>query len=162
VAQTFASAEPRDTLAKINMSLIHRSLESRFATAFFGVLSPDGLLTYCNAGHNPPMLIGAKGVRRLEEGGLILGMFEHVDYDQGTARLDPGDTILVFSDGVSEALSASNEEFGEPRLQTLVSSHLNDHPDAMLERVLDAVREFTTGAVQNDDVTALVVRYTGA
>ena len=162
VAQTFASAEPRDTLAKINMSLIHRSLESRFATAFFGVLSPDGLLTYCNAGHNPPMLIGARGVRRLEEGGLILGMFEHVDYDQGTARLDAGDTILVFSDGVSEALSASNEEFGEPRLQSLVSMHLGDHPDAMLERVLDAVREFTTGAVQNDDVTALVVRYTGA
>jgi phosphoserine phosphatase RsbU/P len=93
---------------------------------------------------------------------LILGMFEHVDYDQGTAQLDPGDTILVFSDGVSEALSASNEEFGEPRLQALVSAYLSDHPDEMLERVLDAVREFTTGAVQNDDVTALVVRYTGA
>jgi sigma-B regulation protein RsbU (phosphoserine phosphatase) len=162
VAQTFATAEPRETLARINMALIHRSLESRFATAFFGVLGRNGVLTYCNAGHNPPMLVGARGVRRLEEGGLILGMFEHVDYDQGTAQLDPGDIILVFSDGVSEALSATNEEFGEPRLQALVSEHLSDSPDATLERVLDAVREFTTGAVQNDDVTALVVRYNGA
>jgi phosphoserine phosphatase RsbU/P len=162
VAQSFASSEPRETLSRINMALIHRSLESRFATAFFGVLTPEGLLTYCNAGHNAPMLVGPRGVRRLEEGGLILGMFDHVDYDQGTAHLEPGEIILVFSDGVSEALSASNEEFGEPRLQALVSENLGDSPDATLERVLDAVREFTTGAVQNDDVTALVVRYTGA
>ena len=161
VAQSFASAEPKETLSRINLALIHRSLESRFATAFFGVLSPDGSLSYCNAGHNPPMLIGRRGVRRLEEGGLILGVFEEVTYDQGQVTLDPGDVIVVFSDGVSEALSAENEEFGEARLQGLLDHDFAVEPEVMLDRVLEAVRVFTRGAVQNDDVTAMVVRYSG-
>jgi sigma-B regulation protein RsbU (phosphoserine phosphatase) len=131
-------------------------------TIFFGVLDKEGRLTYCNAGHNAPLLVGKRGVRRLEEGGLIVGMFEHAIYEQETVQLDPGDVVIVFSDGVSEALSAANEEFGEARLQALVSGHAQDSPDVTLEHVLDAVREFTRGAVQNDDVTALVVRYTGA
>jgi serine phosphatase RsbU (regulator of sigma subunit)/pSer/pThr/pTyr-binding forkhead associated (FHA) protein len=161
-AHTFVSAEPKDTVSRVNVALIHRSIESRFATIFFGVLDKDGRLTYCNAGHNAPLLIGKGGVRRLEEGGLIVGMFEHATYEQETVQLDPGDVVIVFSDGVSEALSAANEEFGEQRLQALVDGHLNDSPDVTLEHVLDAVREFTRGAVQNDDVTALVVRYTGS
>jgi sigma-B regulation protein RsbU (phosphoserine phosphatase) len=108
------------------------------------------------------MLIGRRGVRRLEDGGLILGMFEHVSYDQGTAQLDPGDIIVVFSDGVSEALSAAGEEFGEPRLENVIRKDLASGPQIMLERLLEAVRDFARGAVQNDDVTALVVRYSGA
>src|SRR5918999_427361 len=103
VAQSFASVSPSETLARINLALIHRSLESRFATAFFGVLDARGTLTYCNAGHNAPMLIGKRGMRRLEEGGLILGIFEDVTYQEATVQLHPGDTIVVFSDGVSEA-----------------------------------------------------------
>jgi sigma-B regulation protein RsbU (phosphoserine phosphatase) len=100
-------------------------------------------------------------VRRLEEGGLIVGMFEHATYEQETVQLDPGDIIVVFSDGVSEALSAESEEFGEQRLQDVVRKYMDDGPDATLEHLLDSVRDFTKGAVQNDDVTALVVRYTG-
>jgi phosphoserine phosphatase RsbU/P len=161
VAQSFASASPSETLARINLALIHRSLESRFATAFFGVLDAHGGLTYCNAGHNAPMLIGKRGMRRLEEGGLILGIFEDVSYQQGTVQLEAGDTIVVFSDGVSEALSVHNEEFGEPRLQQVIEKNLSLGPQEVLEDLLEAVRDFTTGAVQNDDVTALVVRYAG-
>jgi sigma-B regulation protein RsbU (phosphoserine phosphatase) len=161
-AHTFVAVEPKETVARVNMALIHRSIESRFATIFFGVLDLQGRLTYCNAGHNAPLLIGRNGVRRLEEGGLIVGMFEHASYEQETVQLDPGDIVVVFSDGVSEALSAAGEEFGDQRLQSVVSGHLQDSPDATLEAMLDAVRAFTKGAVQNDDVTALVVRYTGA
>jgi sigma-B regulation protein RsbU (phosphoserine phosphatase) len=161
-AHTFVAVEPKETVARVNMALIHRSIESRFATIFFGVLDLQGRLTYCNAGHNAPLLIGRNGVRRLEEGGLIVGMFEHASYEQETVQLDPGDIVVVFSDGVSEALSAAGEEFGDQRLQSVVAGHLQDSPDATLEAMLDAVRAFTKGAVQNDDVTALVVRYTGA
>jgi serine phosphatase RsbU (regulator of sigma subunit)/pSer/pThr/pTyr-binding forkhead associated (FHA) protein len=161
-AHTFVAVEPKETVSRVNVALIHRSIESRFATIFFGVLDEGGRLTYCNAGHNAPILIGKRGVRRLEEGGLIVGMFDHASYEQETVQLDPGDVIVVFSDGVSEALSVNNEEFGEQRLQALISANLADSPDAMLERMLDAVRAFTLGAVQNDDVTALVVRYNGA
>src|SRR5918995_495896 len=82
-AHTFVAVEPKETVARVNIALIHRSIESRFATIFFGVLDPQGSLTYCNAGHNAPLLIGKRGVRRLEEGGLIVGMFEHATYEQG-------------------------------------------------------------------------------
>jgi serine phosphatase RsbU (regulator of sigma subunit)/pSer/pThr/pTyr-binding forkhead associated (FHA) protein len=160
-AHRFMAVEPHELVSRINVALIRRSIEARFATIFFGVLDAQGRLTYCNAGHNAPLLIGKQGVRRLEEGGLIVGMFESAVYDQETVQLDPGDTVVVFSDGVSEALSASNEEFGEHRLQQVVLQSVNDGPDATLERMLDAVRDFSRGAVQNDDVTALVVRYGG-
>ena len=160
-AQSFASVDPNETMARINTTLIHRSLESRFATAFFGVLAPDGTLTYSNAGHNPPLLFGRNGIRRLEEGGMILGMFDHVWYDQEQLQLERGDVIVVFSDGVSEAMSASGEEFGEERIRAVIGGDLAAGPDVMVERLFEAVRDFTRGAVQNDDVTALVVRYGG-
>lgn len=160
-AHAFVTVEPRETIARINQALINRSLESRFATVFFGVLDAAGRLTYCNAGHNAPLLIGRRGVRRLEEGGLIVGMFEHATYEQETVQLDPGDTVVVFSDGVSEALSAGGEEFGEARLLDVVSRELASGPQVMLERVLEAVRDFGRGAAQNDDVTALIVQYSG-
>jgi phosphoserine phosphatase RsbU/P len=161
-AHVFVQVEPKVTLSRVNMALIHRAIESRFATVFFGVLDADGRLTYCNAGHNAPFLIGRTGIRRLEEGGLIVGMFEHASYEQETVALEPGDIIVVVSDGVSEALSAAGDEFGDERLQAAVTPYTVEGPDAILERLLAAVREFTTGAVQNDDVTALVVKYTGA
>jgi sigma-B regulation protein RsbU (phosphoserine phosphatase) len=88
-------------------------------------------------------------------------MFDHITYDQGEVRLDPGDIIVVFSDGVSEALSAAGDEFGEPRLQEVVQRDFHADPQVLLERVLEAVRDFTKGAVQNDDVTAMIVRYSG-
>jgi serine phosphatase RsbU (regulator of sigma subunit) len=160
-AQSFASVDPKETMARINTALIHRSIESRFATAFFGVLGPDGKLTYCNAGHNPPLLFTRRGVRRLEEGGTILGMFDHVWFDQEELQLERGDVIVVFSDGVSEALSATGEEFGEERIKTVIASVPDGGPDVMVERLLEAVRDFSRGAVQNDDITALVVRYGG-
>jgi serine phosphatase RsbU (regulator of sigma subunit)/pSer/pThr/pTyr-binding forkhead associated (FHA) protein len=160
-AHRFMPVEPSELLSRINMALIRRSIEARFATIFFAVLDCSGRLTYCNAGHNAPLLIGQHGVRRLEEGGLIVGMFELAEYAQETVQLDPGDTVVVFSDGVSEALSATGEEFGEQRLQRVVLECMADGPNATLEGMLDGVREFTRGAAQNDDVTALVVRYTG-
>jgi serine phosphatase RsbU (regulator of sigma subunit) len=160
-AQSFVSVDPKETMARVNTALIHRSIESRFATAFFGVLGPDGTLIYCNAGHNPPLLFGRHGVRRLEEGGMILGMFDHVWYDQEQLHLERGDVIVVFSDGVSEALSASGEEFGEDRIKAVIGGDLAAGPDVMVERLFEAVRDFTRGAVQNDDITALVVRYGG-
>jgi sigma-B regulation protein RsbU (phosphoserine phosphatase) len=160
-AQTFGVTEPSETLTRINLALIHRSIESRFATAFFGVIASDGRLTYSNAGHNPPLLFSRSGVQRLEEGGLILGMFPQASYDQETVGLRPGDLIVVFSDGVSEALSATGEEFGEDRIKDVIGRDVSVGPEVLLERLLAAVRDFTRGAVQNDDVTALVVQYGG-
>ncbi len=101
----------------VNAALLRRAIESRFATIFYAIVSFDGCLTYCNAGHNPPLLFGPNGFRRrLATGGLIIGAFQQATFEEEQLQLDPGDTLVVFSDGVSEAMNVEGEEFGEERL----------------------------------------------
>jgi sigma-B regulation protein RsbU (phosphoserine phosphatase) len=162
-AQASSSLSAAETMAGVNQALIRRAIEARFATMMYGIVSPTGTLTYCNAGHNPPFLLTRSGaVRRLDQGGLVLGLFQHAAYDEESLQLYSGDVLVVFSDGVSEALSASGEEFGEDRILTCFQPYIQDDPPALLARLLGVVHEFTKGAVQSDDVTALVLRYSGA
>src|SRR3954471_12333173 len=160
-SQASSGTGPAMTLARVNQALIRRSVESRFATAFYAVLTPDGRLTYCNAGHNPPLLIRPSGMERLETGGLILGLFEHATFEEDTVRVSPGDILVTFSDGVTEALSLSGEEYGEERLVECASQFREKSVPDLLDGILASVRQFTAGAVQSDDVTALVLRYVG-
>jgi len=152
---------PAATVTRVNRELARRSVDSRFATLFYGVLTPDGRLTCCNAGHNPPFVVGRRGVRRLETGGLIIGAFKGLTFAEGTTQLDPGDVLVVFSDGVTEALSVDAIEFGEERLLSCVDAHRGSSAAVLLDSVIDAVRAFTVGAEQSDDLTALVLRYSG-
>jgi sigma-B regulation protein RsbU (phosphoserine phosphatase) len=129
---------------------------------FYAVLRSDGQLTYCNAGHNPPVVVGSSGVRRLERGGFPAGLFEGLPYEEGTLMLDPGDQVVVFSDGVSEALNVGQEEFGEERIIAVASRLVQHDASDILNELVSSVRGFAAGAPQHDDVTALVVRYRGA
>jgi serine phosphatase RsbU (regulator of sigma subunit)/pSer/pThr/pTyr-binding forkhead associated (FHA) protein len=160
--QASAAAGPADTLLRVNRALVRRAVQNRFATMVYGVLSADGALTYSNAGHNPPMLISSGGVRRLDKGGLILGLFPQASFDEETIVLVPGDLLVVFSDGISEALSRDGEEFGDARILSCVNGALERKPQALLDSLLGSVRAFTAGAPQNDDVTAMILQYTGA
>ena len=125
----------------------------------YGALEPDGRLTYCNAGHNPPLIIGKSGVRRLEVGGPIVGLFEGAIFQEETVTLEPGDWLVVFSDGVSEALSAGGEEYGEARILAVADKQGEATPNEFLQAIFADVRVFTKGAAQSDDITALVLRY---
>jgi len=129
----------------------------------YGTLRPDGRLTYCNAGHNPPLVISRVGdvttVRRLEQGGPIVGLFEMASYDEETITLNPGDWLIVFSDGVSEAMSASGDEYGEERIVQVVEANAGLGPRELLEALFADVKAFATGAAQSDDITGLVLRY---
>jgi len=158
-AQLGRTLSPAALLSEVNHSLICRSVQSRFATVLYGALTPDGRLTYTNAGHNPPMLMGRTGVRRLEAGGLILGIFPDAQYEEETVVLEPGDRLVVFSDGVTEAFNVAGEDFGEERLLTCLEANRHASPQELLECVFRAVREFTVDAAAHDDVTALVLRY---
>ena len=155
--------EPASVVGRVNMALFRRGIESRFATLFYGVVSKDGRLRYCNAGHNPPFIVGPGGVRRLEEGGPVVGLLSGLTYSQGTADLRSGDRIVVFSDGVSEAMSATGEEFGDERLLSVIETARASDADIDAPRLVDeliaGVRGFTKGAPQSDDITAMVVRY---
>ena len=158
-AQVTSTESPAALMAHINRTLVRRAIQARFVTVMYGVLDADGRLTYCNAGHNPPILIGRNGVRRLDTGGLILGLFPQASYDEETLQLEDGDTLVVFSDGVTEALNAAGDEFGEERLLPCVDEQRSSAPGVLLDRILATVKTFASGAAQNDDVTALVLRY---
>jgi phosphoserine phosphatase RsbU/P len=153
------SAAPMIT--RLNQGLFRRAVEARFVTTFYGMLSPDGTLTYSNGGHNPPILLTGGGVRRLEAGGVVLGLFEHAAFDEETLKLRPGDVIVAFSDGVSEALNEAGDEFTDQRLLAAIDAHQTKTPQEMLDALLADVRAFCGKATQSDDVTMVVVRYDG-
>jgi sigma-B regulation protein RsbU (phosphoserine phosphatase) len=160
-SQAWSGTPPSETLSKVNQAIIRRAIESRFCTAFYAVVHANGQMTYCNAGHNPPMLFTKTGVKRLEKGGTILGLFELATFEEDTITVEPGDILVAFSDGVTEALSASGDEYGEDRLIACVEAEKGKSLQELLDAIFISVREFCTGAVQSDDVTALVLRYDG-
>ena len=164
-AQAATSDSPSQTISRVNMALYRRGIESRFVTLMYGVIAPDGRLTYCNAGHNPPLILSRSGaaptVRRLECGGPIVGLFETATFDEETVNLTAGDWLIVFSDGVSEAMSASGDEYGETRIVSCIEGHKSMEPRQLLEALFADVRDFTRGAPQSDDITAMVLRYGG-
>ncbi|HVL69919.1 MAG TPA: SpoIIE family protein phosphatase [Vicinamibacterales bacterium] len=160
-AQAASSEGPAEAITRVNLALYRRGIESRFVTLMYGALTADGQLTYCNAGHNPPLIVGAAGVRRLEAGGPIVGLFEAAAFDQETVTMAPGDWLVVFSDGVSEALSAADEEYGEQRIIDVITRNAAMAPQQLLEALFADVRRFAAGAAQGDDITAMVLRYGG-
>ena len=150
---------PAGTLGKINRALKRRTVESKFVTMFFGVLSADGTFVYCNGGHNAPVLLRRGAASRLVTGGTILGMFDTAVYDQETLMLEPGDTLVVFSDGISEAQNPAGEDYGDLRLIACVEANRGAPPAAMREALLASVRTFASGALPSDDMTVLILRY---
>ncbi len=146
-------------VTRLNHGLFRRAIESKFLTAFYGMIAPDGAFSYSNAGHNAPVLVTSTGVRRLETGGTVLGLFEHSVWEQETVMLAPGDFVVAFSDGVTEALDPGGEEFGDDRLLDAIQAHRHEDPSRVVDGLLERVRSFSSGAVQNDDVTVVLVRY---
>jgi sigma-B regulation protein RsbU (phosphoserine phosphatase) len=148
-------------ITRLNHGLFRRAIEARFLTTFYGMLAPDGAFTYCNAGHNAPLLVSPLGVRRLETGGVVLGLFDHASFEEETVMLQPGDLIVAFSDGVTEALNPAGEEFTDDRLLACVVANRGQSPQAVLDALLADVRAFCADATQSDDVTIVMVRYNG-
>ena len=153
---------PSVTLARMNVALVKRGIEPRFSTLFYGVLAADGVFSYASAGHLPPLLVRRDGsVERLSTGGPILGVFRDAVFPGGQVTLDAGDTVVAFSDGMTEALGATGEEFGDARLMQVAASQRGGTPAAMLDALFSAVREFSGSAATTavDDLTVTVVRF---
>ena len=135
---------------------------NRFVTLFFGLLDPaTGGMTYCNAGHNPPLLVRADGkIERLSSCGTILGIFPDLGYEVRSARFAAGDVLTLFSDGVTEETSPTGEEFGEDRLTELILRDARGDAGALVNGINRAVTAWAAGAPAADDITVLVVRRT--
>jgi len=158
--RAFASeaVEPKALCAQVNRILCGNIAEGRFISFFYCVLdAAAGALTYTNAGHYLPMLVRAGGaVDRLGAGGPVLGVIPGAEYQQSHVTLAPGDRLILFTDGLTEARDARDDEFGEPRLLDAAVRHRACSAPALQARLADAVATFTGGRLQ-DDATLIVL-----
>jgi sigma-B regulation protein RsbU (phosphoserine phosphatase) len=147
-------------VARINNSVHRNTSFDKFITSFFALFDRQtSTLTTINAGHNPPYLFHADGsFETLTEGGLLLGMFANAPYKSETQQLRSGDWVVMYTDGVSEAMNAQDEEFGEKRIEDVIRNNLNNSAAGMVEAIATAVKEFTAGMSQSDDITLVVLR----
>ena len=149
---------PSEVCSRLNYHLSEVTDFSRFATLFYGEWLPsEQRLRYVNAGHNPPLLVKDTGCLRLEKGGIPLGIFEESDFETGEAMLVPGDLLVLYSDGITEAGQSSGKEFGEERLRALVEAGRTKPLADLQALILDEVRRWTE-TDPDDDVTLLMAR----
>lgn len=145
-------------VARIN-NLIHRNTaEDKFITFFYGVVdTKEKTLVYVNAGHNPPILFHHDGsFQQLEKGGLLLGMLPNVPYEQEEVKLQAGDVLILYTDGVTEALNEQDEEYGVTRLIEEVGRNLSLSSEQLVSKIVESVKTFAQSPLQSDDITILV------
>jgi len=158
-------ASPGDCLTAVNRILVPQSAAEMYVTLFYGILDTEsGKLTWSIGGHAPPWLLPAEGNPRQIEGprGYMVGMFDDAVFDTTETLLNRGDTILVHTDGITDAENAHHEMFGKSRLSKLIRSLVPTDGAGVAgvaHKVVEAVREFTLGAPQADDITLLAVKF---
>ncbi len=153
-----APADPAAIIARVNTELTQSNDAMMFVTLFFGILSPGGVLLYCNAGHNPPYRIANGKVQPLDgEAGIVLGVEPSAVYRTARVALAPDDRLFLFTDGVTEAFNAAEEAFGEARLETALARAAPTSA-AIIEAVTAALAAFVGTAPRSDDVAMLALR----
>jgi sigma-B regulation protein RsbU (phosphoserine phosphatase) len=152
---------PDLALGAANRRILMDTHADMFVTVFYGVLDPaTGTLTYCNAGHNPPYLLSAQSrgsVGSLDKTGLPLGVFEDTTWAQGVAQLAPGDVLLLYTDGVTEAQDRQGMFFGEKRLLEIAQANLGRSAQDIQDALIAEVGEFVGDAPQADDIALMVL-----
>jgi sigma-B regulation protein RsbU (phosphoserine phosphatase) len=151
-AYTDSGIEPQTLCQKVNHIICGNIAVDRFITFFYAMLDvASRRLRYTNAGHNAPVLVRQDGsYERLESGGLVLGVNPKACYEQGDLDLAAGDRLILFTDGVSEAVNAKGEEYGEQRLLHLLIESRRLGARALQESVVDSVKSFSGGRLKDD------------
>jgi sigma-B regulation protein RsbU (phosphoserine phosphatase) len=151
-------------MKRSNQILCQESVNDMFVTAFYGILNiQTGLITYCNAGHNPPVLIRQDGeVSFLPlTNDMILGAFADAKFHEKEVLLHPGDSLFLYTDGVTEAMNRRKEPYSNARLLENCRAMRGDKPQTMVNKITDSISNFTSGALQSDDITLLSIIYNG-
>ena len=152
---------PAECISYSNELLAQESANSMFVTAFYGIYNlTTGQVTYTNAGHNPPYLMKADGtILQLPfSSDLVVGAIDDFKYSEETLQLEHGDTLLLYTDGVTEAVNSGDEEFGEQRLQAVLAQLTSNSSQDIIERIKACVSDFAGEAEQSDDITLLAIK----
>jgi len=164
-ASTTAGLSPADGLTQTNRLLVADSTNGMFVTLFYMQLDPQkNELTYVNAGHNPPLLYRAKekDLMELKSTGIMLGFTDMVVHKQRTVQLEPNDIVVIYTDGVTEAMDEHNEQFGDDRLHDVILAQRDQTPQEMMQALRQSVSAFVGNRNQSDDITVVIVKRTGA
>jgi sigma-B regulation protein RsbU (phosphoserine phosphatase) len=156
-----AGYSPAEVCKRLNQHLHQVTDAARFATSFYAEWHAEQRqLTYVNAGHNPPILLGSCQGQQLVQGGTPLGMFPGAEFQVGNLSLQPDDLLVLYSDGITEAASRDGEEFSEARLESLVRQHSGEPLVKIQSHILQTVRGWAGNELE-DDMTLMLVRATG-
>ncbi len=158
--------EPIDTaeiVSHLNKHLFRNTSDERYATVFFGIYdSETRQLHYTNAGHLPPVYISGSGVRRLETGGMVVGLFDDVPFQQGSVEIEHGGMLVAYSDGLIEPENVYGEEFGTERLVEVALRNRDASSHVIAEAMMHAAEAWSGSPEQADDMTVIVLRFSGA
>jgi len=158
-AEIAGHSDPAELVARLNAGMFKNTSDDRYATFFYGVYDAGAkTLTYTNAGHLAPFFVTNGNVRRLEEGGTVVGLFEECVYEQKTLQVQPGSVLVAFSDGLTEPENAYGEEFGMGRLQDEILRQGSTPAQRMAEDLIMASEQWAGAAEQADDITVVVAR----
>ncbi len=152
-----------ECMVYVNNLLCNESVSSMFVTVFYGILNTaTGEIDFVNAGHNPPYIISSTGIRKVDmTGGVILGCMEEFPYRSKTVKLNTGERLFLFTDGVTEAFNSAGEVYGDPRLEAFLNANLNTPLEETVRLLAAEINEYSKGEPQSDDITMLSIGYNG-
>jgi phosphoserine phosphatase RsbU/P len=154
-----AGVPPASLVARLNRQLCASTSQEKYATFFYAVYDAQArILTYTNAGHPAPMLFRGESLVRLDRGGTVMGLFPSASYEQAQVRVEPGDVLLAFTDGVTEPENSYAEEFGERRLIGTVREDLDSAPEALANEIYRRITDWTGSTEAQDDMTMLYLK----
>jgi sigma-B regulation protein RsbU (phosphoserine phosphatase) len=145
-------------LRKLNNVIYRSRLSTRFISLFYGELEPEGTLVYVNAGHPPPILFKSGSIERLDVGGTILGPLEDTEFNRGFAFMEPGDLLVLYTDGILEATNAGGDIYDEKRLIEFVNANISSPAFEIIRDLFKEIRDFAGSVRLQDDTTAVVIR----
>ncbi len=161
-ATAIKGISPDTCLSSVNEILVDESLPTVFVTVFYGILDTrSGAFEYCCGGHNPPYLVSKSGAVTplANRGGVLLGGVKGVEFESNILMLQPGDTLFLYTDGVTEAMNKNEELFTDARLISALQKNPTQPLEEMVNNVFSEVENFAAGAQQSDDITCLVLRF---
>jgi sigma-B regulation protein RsbU (phosphoserine phosphatase) len=158
-AQFASDLSLTDVIASLNKVLVQRTASNSFITLFCAVLDPEGHFTYINAGHNLPILARTDGnTEMLTTKSVVLGAFDFVNHEPRQTLLASGDLVVIYSDGVTEAVNRRNEMFGDERLERLIRENVDLSAEGIKQKIVEDLNNFTRGLPQGDDITLIVLK----